>query len=65
VTSSEFEYLIEPLNSQHNRAAFASGVTSLDIYFQQQASQDARKYVAAPFVLINKSSGDVVGYYTL
>lgn len=59
------DYLIEPLTSHHNRAAFCCGVESLDTYFQRQAAQDARKYVAAPFVLVDISSGEVAGYYTL
>ncbi len=58
------EYLIEPLG-KHDRATFSCGIDSLDRYLQQQASQDARKRVAAPFVLIEKSSGVIAGYYTL
>jgi GNAT superfamily N-acetyltransferase len=58
-------YLIEPLNSSHNRKAFESGVERLDRYFHHQAGQDAKKRVAAPFVLVDRSSGNVVGYYTL
>lgn len=57
-------YLIEPLAKQ-DRAAFSCGVESLDVYLKQQASQDARKYMAAPFVLIEQSSSTVIGYYTL
>jgi len=60
-----FDYLIEPLGSHHNRAVFSCGIESLDVYFQRQAGQDARKRVAAPFVLLDKSSGMVAGYYTL
>lgn len=59
------DYSIEPLASHHNRAAFESGVEPLDRYLQQQAGQDAKKRVAAPFVLLDKSSGAVAGYYTL
>jgi predicted GNAT family N-acyltransferase len=58
-------YLIEPLGKKHNRAAFCSGVDELDKYFQAQAGQDARKRIAAPFVLVEKNSGFVAGYYTL
>ena len=58
-------YLIEPLGKKHNRAAFCCGVDQLDKYFQKQAGQDARKRIAAPFVLVEKSSGFVAGYYTL
>lgn len=58
------DYLIEPLVKQ-NRTAFNCGVPALNLYLKQQASQDARKYAAAPFVLIEKCSSIVVGYYTL
>ncbi len=58
-------YLIEPLGKKHNRAAFCCGVDPLDNYFHKQAGQDARKRISAPFVLVEKSSGFVAGYYTL
>lgn len=58
------DYLIEPLG-KHNRAAFCCGIEKLDRYLKQQAGQDARKRVAAPFVLVEKISGCVTGYYTL
>ena len=59
------DYLIEPLGSHHNRAAFESGVELLDRYFHKSAGQDARKRVAAPFVLLDRTNGAVAGYYTL
>ena len=62
---ASFDYAIEPLSSNHNRTVFCCGVESLDRYFQRQAGQDARKRVAAPFVLVDKSYGNVAGYYTL
>jgi GNAT superfamily N-acetyltransferase len=43
---------------------FESGADPLDRYFQTQAGQDARKRMAAPFVLILED-GSVAGYYTL
>ncbi|AFZ26319.1 acetyltransferase [Cylindrospermum stagnale PCC 7417] len=58
------DYLIKPLEKE-NRAAFCCGVDALDNYLKQRAKQDADKYVAAPFVLIEKSSGAIAGYYTL
>jgi hypothetical protein len=42
-------YLIEPLGKKHNRAACCCGVDQLDKYFQEQAGQDARKYIARSF----------------
>ena len=63
--SDNEDYLIEPLGKKHNRAAFCCGVEPLDRYFHSQATQDARKRVAAPFVLVKTQSGIVAGYYTL
>ena len=42
----------------------SGGVPELDQYLQTQAGQDARRKVAAPFVLLDESD-HVVGYYTL
>jgi GNAT superfamily N-acetyltransferase len=55
---------VEFLDPQHDRSGFASGVGPLDRYFQTQAGQDARKKMAAPFVLVLKD-GSIAGYYTL
>jgi hypothetical protein len=57
-------YRVEPLGASHDRASFHSGVPELDRYLHEQAGQDARRRVAAPFVLIDPS-GAVMGYYTL
>ena len=55
---------VEPLGPGHDRSSFASGIEPLDRYFRTQASQDARKHIAAPFVLV-LPDGTVAGYYTL
>jgi GNAT superfamily N-acetyltransferase len=55
---------IEPLASSHDRSGFESGVEPLDRYLRTQASQDARKNMAAPFVLL-LADGTIAGYYTL
>ena len=55
---------IEPLGPHHDRSAFESGVKPLDDYLRRQASQDARRNMAAPFVLI-APEGSLAGYYTL
>ena len=55
---------VEVLGPQHDRASFDSGVEPLDRYFRTQAGQDARKNMAAPFVLV-LPDGAVAGYYTL
>ena len=58
------EYRVEPLNASHRREAFQSGVPELDHYLNRQAGQDARRKVAAPFVLAGVG-GAILGYYTL
>jgi GNAT superfamily N-acetyltransferase len=56
-------YSVEALGT-HERLSFSCGVPELDRYLHVQAGQDARRKVAAPFVMVNPS-GSVVGYYTL
>jgi len=57
---------IEPLSAKHDklRAAFSCGVEPPDRYLKQQASQDARKRVAVPYVLVS-ADNRIAGYYTL
>ena len=55
---------VEALNASHDRASFASGVEALDRYLHTQAGQDARKHIAATFVL-RMEDGRIAGYYTL
>ncbi len=55
---------VEALASHHDRSGFESGVEALDRYLRKQAGQDARKNLAAPFLLV-LSDGTVAGYYTL
>jgi len=55
---------VEILGPHHDRSGFESGIEPLDRYFRMQAGQDARKNMAAPFVLV-LPDGTLVGYYTL
>lgn len=58
--------LIQPLAKHHDRAAFSCGNEILDRYLKEMASQDARRHVAAPFVLVEENSPKtILGYYTL
>ena len=59
------DYRVEALDRQHDRSGFSCGVEPLDRYLSEQAGQDARKRVAAPFVLCEGKSNAVLGYYTL
>lgn len=62
----EANWTIEPLGREHDRAAFSCGIAALDAYLKTQASQDARRHAAAPFVALLSGGGNtVVGYYTL
>lgn len=62
IESSGFR--IEALDLSHDRRTFSCGVESLDRYFRVQAGQEARKNIAATFVLVGPN-GQVAGYYTL
>ena len=62
--SRGFPYRVEPLGGSHDRSAFHCGVPELDRYLHEQAGQDARRKVAAPFVLVDQD-GSIAGYYTL
>lgn len=55
---------VEALAPHHDRASFDSGVEALNRYFRMQAGQDARRHIAAPFVLLDEAER-VAGYYTL
>jgi GNAT superfamily N-acetyltransferase len=55
---------IEALGPQHDRTSFRSGIDALDRYFHTQAGQEARKNIAAPFVLVLPDAA-IGGYYTL
>ena len=56
---------IEPLARKHNRAAFCCGHEELDRYIKERASQDARKQISTPFVLVESGDSTVICYYTL
>ena len=57
-------FRIVPLDSTHDRSGFNSGVSALDNYFRQQATQDARRNVARCFVATDEAER-IAGYYTL
>jgi GNAT superfamily N-acetyltransferase len=61
----EARYRVEGLGRQHDRSGFSCGSEPLDHYLRAQAGQDARKRVAAPFVLCEGEGNTVLGYYTL
>jgi predicted GNAT family N-acyltransferase len=62
-TPSPLPYSVEALG-HHERLSFSCGVPDLDRYLHLQASQDVKRKVAAPFVMVGKDK-TIVGYYTL
>lgn len=56
---------IRPLEKTHDRKSFDCGNDDLNRYLREQARQDAEKCVAAPFVLTQPGSLNVLGFYTL
>jgi GNAT superfamily N-acetyltransferase len=57
---------VEPLGKRDDRRAFSCGNELIDRYLNQQATQDASRHVAAPFVAVpNEGDTTILGYYTL
>ena len=64
--SAENDLIVEPIGKHHNRGGFSCGYEALDQYLKKQATQDARRMVAAPFILTRESDRKtILGYYTL
>lgn len=53
------------LNSSHRKKEFLCGKEMLDNYLQKQANQDIKRKLSACFVLIDKETDLLQGYYTL
>jgi ribosomal protein S18 acetylase RimI-like enzyme len=51
--------------ARHDRAAFTSGNDRIDAYFRHTVSQDVKRGYAACYVLVDKASGKLAGFYTL
>jgi ribosomal protein S18 acetylase RimI-like enzyme len=49
----------------HKRSGFSCGVKPLDRYFEEQVGQDVRRGVTACFVLRERATNIIAGYYTL
>jgi GNAT superfamily N-acetyltransferase len=64
--AEEPRFVVEPLDpKRHDRASFSCGVEPLDRYLKQQASQDRVRGIAAVFVLRERATGAVAGFFTL
>lgn len=51
--------------AKHDRSTFASGNERIDAYFRQTVSQDVKRGYAACYVLVEKASAKLAGFYTL
>ncbi|MBX9456939.1 MAG: GNAT family N-acetyltransferase [Rhizobium sp.] len=56
---------IEAMSSDYDRSSFSCGNPALDRYLREQATQDMKRLISSCFVLIDKRSQRVAGYYTL
>lgn len=57
--------MIELLGKKHNRKDFNCGKELLNNYLKKQAGQDAKRKLSACFVMIEKETNVIQGYYTL
>ena len=51
--------------ARHEWADFCSGPGRIDRYFRETVSQDEKRSYAACYVLIERSSNKIAGFYTL
>ena len=56
---------IEPLGKKHDRVVFSCGDDALDTYLKKRASQETKKKIATTFVIADRLTGPVIGFYTL
>ncbi|MHB1134610.1 MAG: GNAT family N-acetyltransferase [Chloroflexota bacterium] len=57
-------YTDEPLGNRPRRG-FHCGIEALDRYFGEQITQDQRRNLARPYVLVDTAKDNIVGFYTL
>ena len=57
--------MIELLDKKHNRKDFDCGKELLNSYLKNQAGQDVKRKLSACFVLTEKETNNIKGYYTL
>ena len=54
LTPQSVKFLIEPLDKHHDRSRFRCGNEHLDRYLHSTATQDYKRNIAVPYVLINQ-----------
>lgn len=57
-------FVSEPL-AKHDRSTFSSGNERIDTYFKQTVSQDIKRNYAFCYVLVERESARLAGFYTL
>ena len=59
------DFCIELLEQHHNREDFSCGNEQLDRYFHFAVTQDKKRNIAIPYVIFDRESQKIIGYYTL
>lgn len=59
------DFRVAPFSREFGRSTFACGEESLDDYLRRGLGQDVRRNLAACYVLHEKDSQEIVGFYTL
>lgn len=62
---SNIKFSIEPLVKHHKIDSFQCENQQLDRYLKLTASQDRKRNIAVPYVVINLENTQIIGYYTL
>lgn len=59
------DFSLELLEKHHYRAAFSCGNEQLDRYLHSIATQDQKRNIAIPYVIVDRERQRIIGYYTL
>ncbi|KTC91775.1 GNAT family N-acetyltransferase [Legionella cincinnatiensis] len=59
------KYSISRLDKIHQKEKFSCGIDLLDNYLHKQATQDYHRHISVTYILNDKESNQVAGYYTL
>lgn len=58
-------WIFEPLDHRHDRQSFKTSQPSLELFLKQQARQEMNKGVSVTYIMRQKESDVIVGYYSL
>ncbi len=59
------DFCLELLEKQHDRATFSCANQQLDRYLHDLATQDKKRNIAIPYVIVDRERQKIIGYYTL